>query len=197
MNDLAVEFLGVTKSYGGPAVIRDFTWKVARGVSYGLIGRNGAGKSTLLRLAMGMLRPTRGTVSVMGGDPIREAERVKRHVGYLGEDDVLPGGLRPVDLIGFYSSCYPTWDRGFAASLAERFKIPLRRSLSSLSKGQQRQVGLLCAMEYCASRARRLPGLGATLAAEMASRHGASQALSRIVEHLESSSKRLLSRIED
>lgn len=148
MNDLAVEFLGVTKSYGGPAVIKDFTWKIPKGVSYGLVGRNGAGKSTLLRLAMGMLRPTRGTLSVMGGDPIREAERVKRHVGYLGEDDIYPGGLRAADLIGFYSSCHPTWDHGFAASLVDRFKIPLRRSLAALSKGQRRQVGLLCAIAH-------------------------------------------------
>ncbi len=148
MNELAVEFDRVTKSYGGPAVIKELYWKIPKGVSYGLIGRNGAGKSTLLRLIMGMLRPTSGTVRVMGGDPIREAETVKRHVGYLGEDDIFPASLRPVDLIGFFSSCYPTWDHDFAGALIERFKLPIRRNLSSLSKGQQRQAGLICAVAH-------------------------------------------------
>ena len=52
-------------------------------------------------------------------------------------------------------------------------------------------------MEYCASLAERLPGLSVRLAAEMEPRHGTSPVLSRIVERIETSSKRLLSRIED
>ncbi len=138
----------VSKSYRKKEAINNLTLSIPPGVSYGLIGRNGAGKTTALRLIMGMLHPTKGTVRVFDGDPVTEAERVKLHIGYLAEDQIFPSVLYPVDLFRFFEDCYPTWDHTFAQSLINRFKIPTQRRLSTLSKGEQRQVGLLCAVAH-------------------------------------------------
>jgi len=148
MQEPLAELEGVTKRFGRVPALSELSLRIEPGVSYGLIGRNGAGKTTALRLLMGLLRPDEGKVKLFGGDPIADAERVKLHVGYLAEDQAFPPRLRPLDLVGFFAGCYPSWDHEFAASLVARFKIPLKRRLSTLSKGQQRQVGLLCAVAH-------------------------------------------------
>ena len=148
MESYLVELEGVSKCFGRVEALKDLTFRLGPGVSYGLIGRKGAGKTTLLRLIVGLLRPSRGKVLLFGGDPIEDAERVKVSLGYLAEDQSYPGALRPADLFRVFRSCYPTWDEAFLESLIARFKIPLDRPLSLLSKGQARQVGLLCAVAH-------------------------------------------------
>ncbi|MBI4584549.1 MAG: ABC transporter ATP-binding protein [Planctomycetes bacterium] len=148
MGETIVELKGVSKRFGRIEALKDLDFRLEAGASYGLIGRNGAGKTTLLRLVLGMLRPTEGEVRVFGGDPIEEAEKVKAHIGYLAEDQSYPASLRPVDLFRFFASCYPTWDPAFLEALVRRFRIPVGRTLGKLSKGQARQVGLLCALSH-------------------------------------------------
>jgi ABC-2 type transport system ATP-binding protein len=143
-----VELRGVCRSYGALEAIKDLNFTLEPGVSYGLIGRNGAGKSTMLRLIMGMLQPHKGTVRLFGGNPIDEAERVKLHVGYLAEDQIFPASLRPRDLYGFFSSCFSSWDWDFANSLIHRFHIPVDSEMKQMSKGQQRQASLVCAVAH-------------------------------------------------
>jgi ABC-2 type transport system ATP-binding protein len=77
----AIAARDVRKSYGGEPVLRDFTLRIGSGVCYGLLGRNGAGKSTLLHLLLGLLRPERGEIRVLGVPPGRALHRV----GYLPE----------------------------------------------------------------------------------------------------------------
>jgi ABC-2 type transport system ATP-binding protein len=95
-----------------------------------------------------MLRPGRGTVRLFGLDPVAQAEAAKLQVGYLAEDQAYPPALRPSELFRFFASCYPTWDWDFADSLVRRFRIPVNRRLSGMSKGEQRQAGLVCAVAH-------------------------------------------------
>jgi ABC-2 type transport system ATP-binding protein len=143
-----VELKDVTRCFGMNVALRKVDLTLGPGDCYGLIGRNGAGKSTLLRLILGMLRPDRGTVRLFGFDPIREAEQAKLHVGYLAEDQALPPAMTPSELFRFYSDCYPTWDWDFADSLVKRFRFPINRPFSKLSKGEQRQAGLVSAVSH-------------------------------------------------
>jgi ATP-binding cassette subfamily F protein uup len=61
---LVIEAIGVTKSWGGPPVVRDFSDRIARGDRIGIVGPNGAGKTTLLNLLTGIVRPEAGTVRI-------------------------------------------------------------------------------------------------------------------------------------
>lgn len=138
----------VSRAYGSVEALRDLTLHLSPGVCYGLLGRNGAGKSTALKLLVGLLKPDRGSVLVFDADPFTRPEKAKRSVGYLAEDLVFTRGLPAVDLFRFFAGCHPTWDWGFADDLVRRFAIPVDRPLGQLSKGQQRQVGLVCAVAH-------------------------------------------------
>ena len=143
-----VELQGVTRCFGMNAAVQKLNLSIGPGVCYGLIGRNGAGKSTLLRLIMGMLRPDRGQVRLFGVDPIREAEKAKLHVGYLAEDQALPNKMTPTELYRFYSDVYPSWDWDLTKTLVKRFGVPIGRPFDKLSKGDQRQAGLISALAH-------------------------------------------------
>jgi len=74
---------------GAVTALADLTVSIEPGV-VGLVGVNGAGKSTLIKLALGLLTPTGGRISVLGLDPLADGERVRAKVGYMPEHDCLP-----------------------------------------------------------------------------------------------------------
>ena len=80
-----VEFRGVSKWYGNVIGVNNLTFQVLPGVT-GLLGPNGAGKSTLLQLATGQLRPSQGTVSVLGYDAWNNPA-LNREIGLCPEQD--------------------------------------------------------------------------------------------------------------
>jgi ABC-type multidrug transport system ATPase subunit len=79
----AIVCAGVTKDYGGGRGVLDLDLRVRRGEVFGFIGPNGAGKTTTIRLLMDLIRPDRGTATVLGMDAHRDRLAVKRRVGYL------------------------------------------------------------------------------------------------------------------
>src|SRR5687767_11603868 len=143
---MVVELTRVSRAYGNVRAVNDVSLKLEPGECFGLVGRNGAGKSTTLRMIAGMLGADVGTVRIFGRDPLREPEQAKLGLGYLAEDQSYPSVLHPKDLFKFFAASYPTWDWDFAESLVERFQIPVDRPLKQLSKGQQRQAALVCAV---------------------------------------------------
>lgn len=84
-SQLAVETRGLGKRFGPRWAVADLELKVEPGVIYGFLGRNGAGKTTAIRLILGLLRPTRGEVSVFGADVVRDRIAAARQVGSLLE----------------------------------------------------------------------------------------------------------------
>ncbi len=142
-----LEFDHISKSFKpGVSVLADASFAVNEGEVVGLVGRNGAGKTTLLRIAMGMLAPHTGRVRVFGLSPTEHPVDVKRRVGYVAEDQVLPPGSSIRELIAFHAFLFPNWDRGLERALLDRFELSPKSRIRSLSKGQARQVALLLAI---------------------------------------------------
>jgi len=142
-----LELRGVTRAYEkGVNVLDNVDLTVAQGEVIGLLGRNGAGKTTLLRIAMGLLEPQGGSVSVLGLDPRQQPLDVKRQVGYVSEDQTLPSFLSVTEAIDLHRRLYPGWDDALAHELSSRFQMKSDQKLKNLSKGQARQVSLLCAV---------------------------------------------------
>ncbi len=145
----ALEFEGIRRAYKkGVNVLDGVSFGIEPGQVVGLLGKNGAGKTTLIRIAMGMIEPQEGTVRVLGLDPRSDPIEVKRRVGYVSEEQILPPFLKVGAIIELHRQLYPTWDDEMARGLMERFELPIGDRIKSLSKGQARRVALLCAMAH-------------------------------------------------
>ena len=98
-----VDFQNIHRAYTkGNDVLKGVTFSVESGQVVGLLGKNGAGKTTLLRIAMGMIDPQEGRVRVFDLDPRQEPMEVKRRVGYVSEEQILPPYLRVDQVIALY-----------------------------------------------------------------------------------------------
>ena len=95
-NGNAVELNGVARRFGRRWVLRGADLTVQRGEAIALMGRNGSGKTTLLRVIATLLRPTRGSGSVLGFDLVKNAPDVRDSIGLLGHR-VPPLTTRVVD----------------------------------------------------------------------------------------------------
>ncbi|MGN6613391.1 MAG: ATP-binding cassette domain-containing protein, partial [Angustibacter sp.] len=88
----AIACRGLTKDFGGGRGVFDLDLVVQAGEVMGFVGPNGAGKTTTIRLLMDLIRPDRGTATVLGLDTRRDSRAIKRRVGYLpGELPQYPG----------------------------------------------------------------------------------------------------------
>ncbi len=146
---MILEMTGVHRSYvKDKPVLAGIDLSVAQGEVIGLLGQNGAGKTTLLRVALGLLEAQRGEVRVFGLDPRRQPVEVKRQVGYVSEDQVLPPFLRVDEVLDLHRRLFPSWDDDLARTLSSRFQMDGRARVKQLSKGQARQVALLCAAAH-------------------------------------------------
>jgi ABC-2 type transport system ATP-binding protein len=142
-----LEFNNIIRTYKkNVPVLNGVTFSVNEGEVVGLLGRNGAGKTTLIRIAMGMLAPDAGFVRVFGSSPTDDAVAVKKRIGFVAEDQVLPGGSTIGELVAFHRRIFPLWDEQLERQIFDRFSLDYDRKIRSLSKGQARQVALLCAV---------------------------------------------------
>ena len=80
---IAIEVRGLSKSFGGREVVHDLSMQVKRGSIYGFLGPNGSGKTTTIRMLCGLLTPDRGEGFCLGYDIRRDADKIKRQVGYM------------------------------------------------------------------------------------------------------------------
>jgi ABC-2 type transport system ATP-binding protein len=144
-----VEFQDIHRAYKrGVNVLDGVSFSIERGEVVGLLGRNGAGKTTLIRITMGVIEAQRGAVRVFGLNPRENPIEVKSRVGYVSEDQILPTFLRISELIELHRRLFRTWDDQMAARLMDRFELSPGEKVSRLSKGQARQVALLCAVSH-------------------------------------------------
>src|SRR3954451_7749005 len=81
--EIAIEVRGLSKSFDGREVVHELSMQVKRGTIYGFLGPNGSGKTTTIRMLCGLLTPDSGEGRCLGYDIRREADKIKRQVGYM------------------------------------------------------------------------------------------------------------------
>jgi ABC-2 type transport system ATP-binding protein len=141
----ALEARSLTKSYGRARGIVDMDLRVERGEVVGLLGANGAGKTTFMRTLLDFIRPTSGTLSVLGLDSRRDSVDVRRRSAYLPGELVLPPRLTGHEVIQRFAFARTAEAAAAAPALAERLDLDLGRRIGDLSKGNKQKVGLVLA----------------------------------------------------
>ncbi|MBV8370546.1 MAG: ATP-binding cassette domain-containing protein [Candidatus Eremiobacteraeota bacterium] len=137
----------VARSFGEVVAVRDVSFSVPPGSTFGLLGPNGAGKTTTMRMILGILIPDRGSVT-WDGAPVDL--RVRRRFGYLPEERGLYGKLKVREQIAYFGRLHgvpPPDDVARADAWIERLGLTefAERPCAELSKGNQQKVQVACA----------------------------------------------------
>ena len=143
MRTLRVELKNVSLTYGNRllkarsfAAVKDFSCSFKQGKIYGFIGRNGAGKTSLLSIVAGYRKATSGNVQVNGED-LFENQAYASDIIFIYQRNFDEVYLRVRKYVE-NTACYrPFFDLEYAYELLEKFNVPLKKRLKSLSKGQQ------------------------------------------------------------
>lgn len=134
---------GLGKRYRGAWALRDCTLSIPQPSIVGIAGPNGAGKSTLLGLAVGLLQPSEGAVTVGGLDPRRDPAALA-DIGYVAQGAPLLRGFSVGDMLDYARVTNHRWDHALACSLLSRSSR--RTRVSALSPGERTQLGLALAL---------------------------------------------------
>src|ERR1700734_1468006 len=135
----AIEARNVGREYGSRWALEEGTLDIPAGRVTGLVGPNGAGKTTLLNLATGMLRPSSGTIRVLGGVPGRGTGQLRK-VGFVAQDTPVYAGLSVADHLSLGRHMNARWDSELAADRIRELKLDPRRKAGRMSGGQRAQL---------------------------------------------------------
>jgi ABC-2 type transport system ATP-binding protein len=150
MTDIAAALTAVTKTFGHVKAVTDLNVTVPAGSIFGFLGPNGAGKTTSIRMLVGILRPDRGAVSVLGAS---EPARIKPRLGYLPEEKGLYRKMRVIDLVAYFGRLKGLGRaaaRQRGAELLEQFGLGQwqREKCESLSKGMGQKVQIVATLVH-------------------------------------------------
>ena len=148
LSEPVIRVTDLTRRFGARTALASVSLSLSRGGVYGLIGANGAGKTTLIKHLLGLLRAESGSVRVFGLDPVADPVAVLSRIGYLSEENDLPGWMRVDELIRYSRAFYPAWDDAYAEELRRAFALDPTAKVKNLSKGQRARAGLLIALAY-------------------------------------------------
>src|SRR4051794_25570787 len=113
--DIAIDVRGLSKSFAGREVVHDLSMQVKRGSIYGFLGPNGSGKTTTIRMLCGLLTPDSGEGRCLGYDIRRDADKIKRQVGYMTQRFSLYQDLSVRENLEFVARLYGMRDPQRAA----------------------------------------------------------------------------------
>lgn len=107
MNDnRVIDVKNLTKKFGSFTAVDSISFDVSRGEIFGFLGANGAGKTTAIRMLCGLSGPTSGSARVAGFDVYKQAEKIKRNIGYMSQKFSLYEDLTVTENISFYGGIY-------------------------------------------------------------------------------------------
>lgn len=144
----AVLTSGLSRRFGRTVALDSIDLSVSEGAIYSLVGANGAGKTTLIKLLMNIFRPTSGRADVLGSDSTTLDGKAFIHIGYVSENQEMPGWMTVGDLLDYCRAFYPRWDRTLEQHLVRQFDLPLRRKLKHLSRGMRMKAAFASSLSY-------------------------------------------------
>ena len=136
-NHPLLEMRNIKKDFFGNQVLTDINLTLHEGEVLGLCGENGAGKSTLIRHLTGIYRQDAGELRI-NGEPVYENPAVKAKIASIPDEIPYWSQATIEDMMRFYASVYPHFDRQYYEQLGRVFDLDEKRMMRKLSKGQQK-----------------------------------------------------------
>jgi ABC-2 type transport system ATP-binding protein len=149
--EIVIDIQGLTKRFGNKTVVDDVSLDVRRGEIVGFLGPNGSGKTTTIRMICGLLRPDGGSGTCLGLDILRDADRIKRQVGYMTQRFSYYEDLTIRENLDFVARIYALPDRAaIVKKTLERLGLYERRDqlAGSLSGGWKQRLALAASVMH-------------------------------------------------
>ena len=142
----ALETNQLMRRFGHTDAVNGLSLRVRPGRCYGFFGRNGAGKTTTIKCLLNLLRPTSGSVRILGLDPARDEVAVKTRVAYVPDAVAFYPWMSVRDTLDYAASFRRSWNDATERALIDQFRLDVTRRTSHLSKGQRTQLALIAAV---------------------------------------------------
>jgi ABC-2 type transport system ATP-binding protein len=148
-SDIALQFHGLTKSYGKIQALRGIDLEVRRGEIFGFLGPNGAGKTTTIRCLLDSIRPDSGKIRLLGIDPQADPTAAQARIGYLPGEMQFYDNLTAERQLRFFNDLRgSSVDWEYIRQLADRLNLNLTSPIKNLSKGNKQKVGVIQALMH-------------------------------------------------
>jgi ABC-2 type transport system ATP-binding protein len=140
----------LTRRFGTRVAVDEIDLEIEEGRIFGFLGPNGAGKTTTIRMLTGILRPSGGEGRVLGFDLAREAETIKKRIGYVAQQFGLYDNLTAMENLEFYSRVYGGAEPAVLGRLIDRYGFAEHRDVmaKNLSGGFRQRLALICALTH-------------------------------------------------
>lgn len=139
---------GVSKIYGGRAILDRLTLEIPTGSVVGLLGKNGAGKTTLLRCALGLARAQHGTVTILDESAWNLSASAKQDIGYVPQTPWLYPWMQVRHILAYTGSFYHRWNHALIDRMARQWQLPLAQRAGTLSVGEAQKLAILLALGH-------------------------------------------------
>ena len=146
MDGVAVAVCDLYKSYGRVEAVRGISFAIRSGECFGLLGPNGAGKTTTVEILEGLLRPTSGEVSVLGGRWGRDDREIRQRLGVCLQQTVLSERLEVGETVALFRAFYREGRRPDEVVDEVGLREKVRARVGSLSGGQKQRLAVACAL---------------------------------------------------
>ncbi|UMZ72487.1 ABC transporter ATP-binding protein [Natranaerofaba carboxydovora] len=134
-----IEVTNLTKNFGDFNALDNLSITVKKSSVYGLLGPNGSGKTTLIKHLVGVYRQDKGEVKI-AGEPVFENPKIKSSLIYIPDDLYFFSQYSIKEAAYYYKSIYPCWNENRFQRLRDYFPIDIKKRITKLSKGMQKQV---------------------------------------------------------
>jgi ABC-2 type transport system ATP-binding protein len=136
------------KKFGKHEALQGLSFSVPEESAFALIGPNGAGKTTTIKVLMNILEASCGNTEILGVDSRQLSPNEIEQIGYVSENQDMPGSLSVSEYIDYLRPFYTRWDKELEASIRQRLRLPPERKIRDLSHGMRMKMALACALPF-------------------------------------------------
>ncbi len=141
---------GLRKEYDGFTAVENLSFEIEKGEIFGIVGPNGAGKTTTLKMLSGLIAPTKGEIKIHGMDIKKDAQKIKKKLGFLPEESPLYEGMTAHDYLMFFAEIYGVEKKtafGRISGILNALRLDAaNKKIGEMSKGMQRKVAIARAL---------------------------------------------------
>jgi ABC-2 type transport system ATP-binding protein len=145
---VAIKLDNLSKKYGSSRGVESINLTVQKGEVFGFLGPNGAGKSTTINTMIDLLRPTSGTITILGIDANKCSTEIHKKIGYLAGDMETDLSLTGSQYLEYVANLRGMSDHTYKNELIERLKCETTKKIKKLSRGNRQKISLVAALMH-------------------------------------------------